>query len=148
MAADAAVSAGVVAAAFAMALTGWLWLDPVLSLLIVAVIVLGTWGLLRDSVDLALDAAPRGIDVGKVRDWLAHRPGVTEVHDLHIWAMSTTETALTAHLSAPENEDHDQFLHETCEELAKQVQHRPRHHAGRDQRRRPWLPPGPRRRSV
>jgi cobalt-zinc-cadmium efflux system protein len=98
MAADAAVSAGVVVAAFAMGVTGWLWLDPVVSLAIVVVIVLGTWGLLRDSLDMALDAAPRGIDTGKVRDWLAARPGVSEVHDLHIWAMSTTETAMTAHV--------------------------------------------------
>jgi cobalt-zinc-cadmium efflux system protein len=83
------------------ALTGWLWLDPVVSLAIVAVIVAGTWGLLRDSLDLALDAAPRGVDTGAVRAWLERLPGVSEVHDLHIWAMSTTETALTAHLIRP-----------------------------------------------
>jgi cobalt-zinc-cadmium efflux system protein len=118
MAADAAVSAGVVVAAFLMMLTGWLWLDSLTSLLIVAVIVLGTWGLLRDSLDMALDAAPKGIDPGKVRDWLAARPGVLEVHDLHIWAMSTTETALTAHVVRPPADDHDQFLHEICSELA------------------------------
>ncbi|MCK5911068.1 MAG: cation transporter [Caulobacter sp.] len=118
MAADAAVSAGVVVAAFAMSLTHWLWLDPVVSLAIVAVIVLGTWGLLRDSLDLALDATPRGIDPGKVRDWLATRPGVSEVHDLHIWAMSTTENALTAHVVRPLDADHDQFLHDACSELA------------------------------
>ena len=118
MAADAAVSAGVVVAAFAMSLTGWLWLDPVVSLAIVAVIMLGTWGLLRDSLDLALDATPRGIDAGKVREWLAARPGVSEVHDLHIWAMSTTETAMTAHVVRPLDPDHDQFLNEACAELA------------------------------
>ena len=118
MAADAAVSAGVVVAAFAMSLTHWLWLDPVVSLAIVAGIVLGTWGLLRDSLDLALDATPRGIDPGKVRDWLATRPGVSEVHDLHIWAMSTTENALTAHVVRPLDADHDQFLHDACSELA------------------------------
>lgn len=118
MAADAGVSAGVVIAALAMAITGWLWLDPVVSLGIVAVIVLGTWGLLRDSLDMALDAAPRGIDPGKVREWLAARPGVSEVHDLHIWAMSTTETALTAHVVRPLDGDHDSFLHEACSELA------------------------------
>lgn len=118
MAADAGVSAGVVVAAFAMSLTSWLWLDPVVSLAIVAVIVLGTWGLLRDSLDLALDATPRGIDPGKVRDWLAARPGVSEVHDLHIWAMSTTETAMTAHVVRPLGADHDQFLHDACAELA------------------------------
>jgi cobalt-zinc-cadmium efflux system protein len=118
MAADAGVSAGVVVAAFAMGVTGWLWLDPVVSLAIVVVIVLGTWGLLRDSLDMALDAAPRGIDTGKVRDWLAARPGVSEVHDLHIWAMSTTETAMTAHVVRPLGDDHDQFLHDACSELA------------------------------
>jgi cobalt-zinc-cadmium efflux system protein len=119
MAADAAISAGVVVAAAAMWATGWLWLDPVVSLGIVAVIVLGTWGLLRDSLDLALDAAPRGIDPKAVRTWLADRPGVTEVHDLHIWAMSTTETAMTAHLVRPENPDNDQFLHEICGDMAR-----------------------------
>lgn len=118
MAADAAVSAGVVLAALLMMLTGWLWIDSVTSLLIVAVIVLGTWGLLRDSLDMALDAAPRGVDPGQVRDWLAGRPGVAEVHDLHIWAMSTTETALTVHLVRPAAADHDQFLHDICSELA------------------------------
>ena len=118
MAADAGVSAGVVIAALAMSFTGWLWLDPVVSLLIVAVILLGTWGLLRDSLDLALDATPRGIDTKTVREWLVARPGVSEVHDLHIWAMSTTETALTAHLVRALDADHDDFLHETCGGLA------------------------------
>jgi cobalt-zinc-cadmium efflux system protein len=117
MAADAGVSAGVVVAAFAMAVTGWLWLDPVVSLGIVVVIVLGTWSLLRDSLDLALDAAPRGIDPKAVGDWLAARPGVSEVHDLHIWAMSTTETAMTAHLVREPGPDHDAFLHAACAEL-------------------------------
>jgi cobalt-zinc-cadmium efflux system protein len=119
MAADAAISAGVVVAAAAMWFTGWLWLDPVVSLGIVVVIVLGTWSLLRDSLDLALDAAPRGIDPKAVKTWLAERPGVTEVHDLHIWAMSTTETAMTAHLVRPENPDNDRFLHDICGEMAK-----------------------------
>lgn len=118
MAADAAVSAGVVIAALAMALTGWLWLDPVVSLIIVTVIVLGTWSLLRDSLDLAMDATPRGIDADQVRAWLAARPGVSEVHDLHIWAMSTTETAMTAHVVRPLDAYHDLFLHDACAELA------------------------------
>ena len=118
MAGDAAVSLAVVAGAGVIALTGLLWVDPALSLLIAAVIVIGTWGLLRDSVDLAMDAAPRGIDVDQVRDWLRARPGVEEVHDLHIWALSTTETALTAHLIRPQNGDCDAFLHATCEDLA------------------------------
>lgn len=101
MAADAAVSAGVVVAALAIALTGWLWLDPAVTLVVLAVIVAGTWGLLRDSLDMALDAAPRGVDPAAVRAALEALPGVAGVHHLHIWAMSTTETALTAHLVAP-----------------------------------------------
>ena len=96
LAADAAISLAVVVGAFAMGATGLFWIDPALSLLIAAVIVTGTWGLLRDSLDLALDAAPRAVDVEAVRRWLAERPGVVEVHDLHVWALSTTETALTA----------------------------------------------------
>jgi cobalt-zinc-cadmium efflux system protein len=119
MAADAAVSAGVVIAALVMAFTGWRWIDPLVSLGIVAIIVLGTWGLLRDSLDLALDAAPRGIDTDAVNAFMAQRPGVSEIHDLHIWAMSTTETAMTAHVVRPIDDDHDHFLHETCAELAK-----------------------------
>ncbi|WP_309646653.1 cation diffusion facilitator family transporter [Phenylobacterium sp.] len=118
MAADAGVSLAVVIGAGLIAVTGLLWIDPALSLLIAAVIVLGTWGLLRDSVDLALDAAPKGVDVEAVRVWLSGRPGVTDVHDLHIWAMSTTETALTAHVTRPVNDDGDDFLHATCEALA------------------------------
>jgi cobalt-zinc-cadmium efflux system protein len=119
MASDAAVSLAVVIGAAVIAATGLFWVDPALSLVISAVIVIGTWSLLRDSVDLALDAAPRGIDVAEVQDWLQARPGVEEVHDLHIWAMSTTETALTAHLTRPANGDCDAFLHETCEGLAR-----------------------------
>jgi cobalt-zinc-cadmium efflux system protein len=118
MAADAAVSLAVVAGAFVIGQTGILWIDPALSLVIAGVIVLGTWGLLRDSVDMAMDAAPRGIDVDAVRAWLKALPGVEDVHDLHIWAMSTTETALTAHILRPQNGDCDDFLHEACEGLA------------------------------
>lgn len=98
MAADAAVSAGVVLAALLIVYTGWLWLDPAISLVIVVVIILGTWGLLRDSVNLALDEVPGRIDLAKVRASLMGLPGVVEVHDLHVWALSTTETALTVHL--------------------------------------------------
>ena len=119
MAADAAVSLAVVVGAFAMARTGLLWIDPLLGLTIAAVIVLGTWGLLRDSMDLALDAAPRGINVDEVRRWLEALPGVEGVHDLHIWAMSTTETALTAHVLRPGNADPDRFLHDACEGLER-----------------------------
>jgi cobalt-zinc-cadmium efflux system protein len=117
MAADAAVSLAVVVGAALIAWTGRLWIDPMLSLGIAAVIVVGTAGLLRESVDMALDAAPRGLDVEEVRAWLLDQPGVVEVHDLHVWAMSTTETALTAHLIRPENADGDTFLHEACDGL-------------------------------
>ncbi|WP_068879112.1 cation diffusion facilitator family transporter, partial [Phenylobacterium sp. CCH12-B4] len=117
MAADAGVSLAVVAGAFLMARTGILWIDPALSLIIAGVIVLGTWSLLRDSADLALDAAPRGIDVEAVRRYLAGLPGVEGVHDLHIWALSTTETAMTAHILRPANSDGDRFLHLACEGL-------------------------------
>lgn len=119
MAGDAAVSLAVVIGALAMMATGFLWIDPALSLVIVAVILLGTWGLLRDSVDMALDAVPNGIDPAAVRAWLCGLPGVTEVHDLHIWAMSTTETALTAHVTRPVNAEPDAFLHDACEGLAR-----------------------------
>ncbi|MDE2370652.1 MAG: cation transporter [Burkholderiales bacterium] len=101
MAADAAVSLGVVIAGAAMVYTHWYWLDPVLSLVIVAVVLWGTWGLLRQSVQLALAAVPPHIDVAAVTSYLGALPGVAEVHDLHIWGMSTTETALTAHLVMP-----------------------------------------------
>lgn len=119
MAGDAAVSLAVVVGAFVIAETGVLWLDPALSLVIAGVIVLGTWSLLRDSADLALDAAPRRIDVEEVRRWLAGLPGVESVHDLHIWALSTTETAMTAHLLRPQNGDADGFLHLACEGLER-----------------------------
>jgi cobalt-zinc-cadmium efflux system protein len=117
MAADAGVSLGVVVGAFIIGWTGLNWIDPLLSLIIGVVIVIGTWALLRDSVDMALDAAPRGMDVDTVRAFLAAQPGVTEVHDLHVWSMSTTETALTAHLIRPQNPDGDAFLHTICEGL-------------------------------
>lgn len=102
MASDAAISAGVVIAALVTLYTGWLWLDPVVSLLIVALIVGGTWGLLRESIRLALDAVPEGVDQAAVAAYLAGLPGVSHVHDLHIWSMSTTEVALTAHLVRPD----------------------------------------------
>lgn len=98
MAADAGVSLGVVVAGFLIMATGKQWIDPVISLAIAAVITWGTWGLLRDSVNLALHAVPHGIEVAEVRQYLSSLPHVTEVHDLHVWPMSTTETALTAHL--------------------------------------------------
>lgn len=119
MAADAAVSLAVVAGAGLMMATGQLWIDPALSLGIAVVIVIGTVGLLRESVDMALDAAPRGVDVDAVRTWLGGLPGVEEVHDLHVWAMSTTEIALTAHLIRAPDEDGDGFLHAACEGLSQ-----------------------------
>ncbi len=110
MAADAAVSLGVVLAALAMRYTGWLWLDPAMSLAIVVVIAIGTWGLLRDSVNLALDAVPQGIDPGEVEAYLVALPGVAAVHDLHIWGLSTTEAALTVHLVTPDTSIDDALL--------------------------------------
>ncbi|MGH2415201.1 MAG: cation diffusion facilitator family transporter, partial [Microcystaceae cyanobacterium] len=91
MAVDALVSVGVVLTGIAILATGWLWFDPVVSLMIATVIIVGTWNLLRDSVNLALDAVPQGIEPLAVRTYLAEFPGVVAVHDLHIWAMSTTE---------------------------------------------------------
>jgi cobalt-zinc-cadmium efflux system protein len=110
MAADAGVSAGVVLGALVIGATGWNWVDPALGLLIGAVILVGTWGLLRESVDLAMDAVPRGVDAKAVEAFLAAQPGVAEVHDLHIWPLSTTETALTAHLVRPGAGPDDAFL--------------------------------------
>lgn len=98
MAADALVSAGTVAAGVVILLTGWGWVDPVVSLVISLVIVLGTWSLLRDSLDLSLDAIPAGIDRAKVEDYLRGLPGVAAIHDLHIWGLSTTDAALTVHI--------------------------------------------------
>ena len=98
MAGDVAISSGVVVAALLIGATGATWIDPAASLLIAAIVVAATWGLLRDSVNLAMDGVPPGIAPGEVTDYLRGLPGVVEVHDLHIWALSTTETALTAHL--------------------------------------------------
>lgn len=117
MVADAAVSAGVVVAGLLIWLTGMAWIDPVTSLVIVAIIAVGTWGLLKDSVKMGLHAVPDGINENAVRDELAGMPGVASVHDLHIWPMSTTETALTAHLVMPAGHPGDAFLHEVAERL-------------------------------
>jgi cobalt-zinc-cadmium efflux system protein len=118
MAADAGVSFGVVIAALVIMLTGWLWVDPAISLVIAVVVLASGWGLARDSVNLALDGVPRGIELSDVRDYLGALDGVSEVHDLHVWAMSTNETALTAHLVRPDGTD-DAFLHRVCEELSQ-----------------------------
>lgn len=101
MAADAAISLGVVISGLAIMGTGWTWLDPVVSIAIVLLILVSTWSLLKQSLRLVLAAVPDNVDAPKVSDFLRAQPGVTSIHDLHIWAMSTTETALTAHLVMP-----------------------------------------------
>ena len=125
MAADAGVSAGVVVSGVIIIMTGLHWIDPVVSLIIAIVIVWGTWGLLRDSVNLALQAVPEEIDLNEVRDYLSALPEVSTVHDLHVWPMSTTETALTAHLEMRDAHPGDAFLHEVCEHLHQKftIQH-------------------------
>lgn len=118
MATDAAVSAGVVVAALLILLTGWEWIDPAVSLVICAIIVWGTWGLLRDSVRMSLAAVPQTVDAAGVSAYLRELPGVTQLHDLHIWPVSTTETALTCHLVMPGGHPGDRFLMETAHALA------------------------------
>jgi cobalt-zinc-cadmium efflux system protein len=117
MAADAAISAGVVLAGVAILLTGRAWLDPLASILINIVIVIGTWSLLRESFNLAVDAVPANVDLLAVKKYLSELPKVAAVHDLHIWAMSTTEVALTAHLVMPNEPGGDALLHDVCEHL-------------------------------
>ena len=117
MAADALVSVGVVIAGAVILLTGALWVDPVTSLVIVAVIAWGTWGLARDSIKMGLLAVPEGIDESAVRAYLSGLAGVAALHDLHIWPMSTTETALTAHLVMPGGHPGDAFLRRVAHDL-------------------------------
>ncbi|WP_428376362.1 cation diffusion facilitator family transporter [Lichenicoccus sp.] len=117
MAADALLAAGVVAAGAVIWFTGWLWLDPLVSLVLAAVIVAGTWSVLRHSLDLALDAVPPGIDRIAVEGFLRQLPGVVDLHDLHIWGMSTTETALTAHLVRPGPAANDAMLRQAAADL-------------------------------
>jgi cobalt-zinc-cadmium efflux system protein len=124
MAADALVTAGVVVAGIAIALTGLLWLDPAVSLVVSAVIVYGTWDLMRQSLNLALDAVPQGVDAAAVRAHLLALPGVIALHDLHIWGMSTTETALTCHLVMPQGHPGDAAL----SQIAHGLEHRFRIH--------------------
>jgi cobalt-zinc-cadmium efflux system protein len=119
MASDALVSVGVVVAGLVILLTNWLWIDPVVSLVINAIIVWGTWGLLRDSVGMSMAAVPPQIDPAAVRRLLTTRVGVVDVHDLHIWPMSTTENALTCHLVMPDGHPGDAFLNELCNDLAE-----------------------------
>ncbi|MBX7492241.1 cation diffusion facilitator family transporter [Qipengyuania sp. 1NDW9] len=117
MAADALVSLGVVIAGVAILFSGATWIDPLVSLLIVAVIAWGTWGLLKDSVAMSLLGVPKGISESGVRSYLAGLEGVSEIHELHIWPMSTTETALTAHLVMPGGHPGDTFLKQVGDEL-------------------------------
>jgi cobalt-zinc-cadmium efflux system protein len=122
MIADAGVSFGVVLAGLAIKLTGLNWIDPAMSLVVVVVIAIGTWGLLRESIKLALQAVPEGVDLEKVQNYFASLPNVTAVHDLHIWPMSTTQTALTAHLEMPNGSGGDEFLHRICRHLHDEFQ--------------------------
>ena len=117
MAADAGISAGVVIAGALIAVTGKTWIDPVTSLVIVVVIAVGTWGLLRDSVNMTLHAAPPGTDLAGVEVYLRGRDGVADLHDLHVWPMSTTETALTAHLVLPNGYPGDGFTASVAHDL-------------------------------
>jgi cobalt-zinc-cadmium efflux system protein len=117
MAADAGVSLGVVISGALIFYLGFNWIDPLISLLIAAVILLSTWGLLRDSLNLAVDAVPRNVDPEAVRDYLSTLSGVRAIHDLHIWPMSTTDTALTAHMVMDEFPDSDNYLNEVAKVL-------------------------------
>jgi cobalt-zinc-cadmium efflux system protein len=119
LAADAAVSAGIVIAGGLLLWTGWTWVDPVASLLVSAAIVWGTWGLLRESLNMSMNAVPQGISIADVRGYLENLPGVAGVHDLHIWAMSTTETALTVHLVCNGDQTGDGLLMDAAHELER-----------------------------
>ena len=119
MAADALVSLGVVVGGFVILLTGWHWIDPVMSIGINLVIVWGTWSLLTGSLTMSLNAVPPDVDLGKVRAFLLGLPGVKDIHDLHVWSLSTTETALTCHLVTPEGHPGDDMLAQAAEELAE-----------------------------
>lgn len=134
MAADAGVSAGVVIAGFGIVLTGRLWIDPAVSLIIAMIILFSMWGQLKESVNLVLHAVPAGIDAQRVQESLEQLKGVTAVHDLHIWAMSTTDTALTAHLVTPDRKNDDlliaragKFLHDEfgIVHVTLQIEHGP-----------------------
>jgi cobalt-zinc-cadmium efflux system protein len=120
MTADAMVSLGVVLAGIGIVLTRWWWLDPAFSLIISVLIIFNTWEMLKESFHLVVDGVPEKIDERAVLSYLSECPGVTQVHDLHIWGMSTTETALTAHLVIPSGHPGDQFLAQICRELEHQ----------------------------
>lgn len=120
MAADTGVSIGVVIAGFVILKTGWFWLDPVISLLIAIVILIGTWGLLRDAMNYSLEAVPSNIDQAKIYDFLMAQPTINQVHDLHIWGMSTTETAMTVHLCRSTLDHNNEFLENMNKQLSDQ----------------------------
>ena len=120
MAADALVSAGVVLAGGLALLYGWAWLDPVVSLLIAALIVVGTWGLFKQSLHLLFDGVPEGVNLGAVQALLLAQPGVDRVHDLHVWAMGTADIAMTAHLVMPQGQADDAFLQAVTQQLHAQ----------------------------
>lgn len=120
MASDALQAFGVVVAGFVILWTGWRWLDSVVSLILAVVILLGTWRLLKSSVNLSLDAVPEGVDITKIESYLKSLPSIEEIHDLHVWGMSTTETALTVHLIRRDCEDNDEMLRKITKELHDQ----------------------------
>ncbi len=120
MAADAGVSIGVVIAGFIILKTGWFWLDPVVSMLIAVVILIGTWGLLRDAMNYSLEAVPNNVDRQAIADYLTIQPTVNQIHDLHIWGMSTTETAMTVHLCRSTLADNNAFLEQLNKDLSAQ----------------------------
>jgi cobalt-zinc-cadmium efflux system protein len=117
MAGDALISVGVIVAGLLVMFTGLSWIDPLASIVIVLVILWGTWGLLRDATDMALDAAPRSVDIPKLRAFLAAQPGVADVHDLHVWSMGASSCAMTAHLVMPDVADNDAFLKTLCGQI-------------------------------
>ncbi|WP_413987751.1 cation diffusion facilitator family transporter [Labrys okinawensis] len=117
MASDALVSLGVVVGGLVILLTGWHWIDPAISIVVNVVIVVGTWSLLTGSLTMSLNAVPPGIDMDKVRTFLLDLPGVSDLHDLHVWSLSTTETALSCHLVMPESPPSDETLFHAAEEL-------------------------------
>jgi cobalt-zinc-cadmium efflux system protein len=117
MAGDAVVSAGVVAAGLVILVTGWLWLDPVISLVVAGVVIWETWGVMRDSLMMSLSAVPSEIEPNAVREFLAKSAGVSDVHDLHIWSMSTTDVAMTAHLVMPSGHPGDDAVFQVANDL-------------------------------
>lgn len=119
MVADAAVSIGVVVGGIVILATGWLWVDPALSLAIAAVVIIGTWSLFRESLALTLDAVPTNIDLDEVRQFLLSLDGVTDLHDLHVWGISSRDAALTVHLVMPDSSPDDTFLRKTASQLRK-----------------------------